>query len=53
MTYKVCVDYARYYREMASVATTAEAWRLYKQLAALWERAGSELKSNGPEPKQL
>ena len=43
MTYKACVDYARYYREMASVATTAEAWRLYKQLADLWERAGSDL----------
>jgi hypothetical protein len=38
---------------MASVATTAEAWRLYKQLAALWERAGSDLKSIGPEPTQL
>jgi len=53
MTYKACVDYARYYRKMASVATTAEAWRLYKQLADLWDRAGSELRSNGPEPKKL
>lgn len=43
MTYKACVDYAQYYRELARVAATAEAWRLYKQLAHLWELTGSEL----------
>ena len=44
VTHQVCVAYARRYREMAKLASTAEALRLYSRLAELWERAASELK---------
>ena len=52
MTDKACVDYAQYYRAMANEARTAEAWRLYKQLADLWERAGSDRSGDEAESKR-